>query len=497
MKKSKLIMSAFALALLFGLTLAGCEPSTGGGTTYTVTFDKNTGDTDASPTKKIVTPPETTVGSLPANPAKSGYTFTGWNTAANGSGTAFTAETTVTADITVYAQWTPDNNNPQKLLGIWQSNTTPTNVVQFISNGYAVSINDYPTVHYIYVWEYTATDTVVTAKDDNSLSFTYNITGNTMTITGGAGLASEGNGAYTKITPNPDVPAGLPADWKTLDAAGWQSWGDSFFDSVSDPPAFFWYLLVHIEEMNAEGRLLVLENLKDGSEGGSGGSDPDELPFPGNFNQLYLKIAVTVNGGAIPPGYRVRVSVFMDSECNRHKGGISGSQGQYGSDPIVVDYKTPAYSVPKTIYFGVQLAKINETDNNQDTVVETTPIPGKSLELRAGTDTYNTSDDPFDLGTVDVPCAILTIKNDAGNTTVRITTETITGDTNFDSLSGVVATGQGSLPFLTWEPEADLTDSYNVMLRLVRPPNTVKYQNGVSFINGFGEVDWETMDTHP
>lgn len=72
---------------------------------YTVTFDQNGGDTSPSPTAKTVSSPDTTVGALPTAPTRAGYTFTGWNTKADGSGTAFTADTTVTAGITVYAQW--------------------------------------------------------------------------------------------------------------------------------------------------------------------------------------------------------------------------------------------------------------------------------------------------------------------------------------------------------------------------------------------------------
>jgi uncharacterized repeat protein (TIGR02543 family) len=73
--------------------------------TYTVTFDKNGGTTDASPATKDVTTPATTVGTLPAQPTRSGYRFNSWNTQSDGLGTAFTATTTVTASITVYAQW--------------------------------------------------------------------------------------------------------------------------------------------------------------------------------------------------------------------------------------------------------------------------------------------------------------------------------------------------------------------------------------------------------
>lgn len=73
-------------------------------TNYTVTFDKNGGDTEADPTTKTAVSGGN-IGSLPAAPTRSGYAFTGWNTAANGTGTAFTATTAVNADLTVYAQW--------------------------------------------------------------------------------------------------------------------------------------------------------------------------------------------------------------------------------------------------------------------------------------------------------------------------------------------------------------------------------------------------------
>lgn len=71
----------------------------------TVTFDKNGGDTDAAPATLAVAF-GSNVGTLPDAPARSGYTFSGWNSAADGSGTAFTADTAVTADVTVFAHWT-------------------------------------------------------------------------------------------------------------------------------------------------------------------------------------------------------------------------------------------------------------------------------------------------------------------------------------------------------------------------------------------------------
>jgi len=42
---------------------------------------------------------------LPANPTKSGYAFSGWHTGENGTGTAFNASTAVTGSLTVYANW--------------------------------------------------------------------------------------------------------------------------------------------------------------------------------------------------------------------------------------------------------------------------------------------------------------------------------------------------------------------------------------------------------
>jgi len=74
--------------------------------TYTVTFNSNGGDTAAFPGTKDVVYPATTVGTLPAAPAKTGvYVFHGWNTESDGSGTTFFADTPVTEDIEVYARW--------------------------------------------------------------------------------------------------------------------------------------------------------------------------------------------------------------------------------------------------------------------------------------------------------------------------------------------------------------------------------------------------------
>ena len=73
--------------------------------TYEVTFDSKEATTNANPTRKTITNPNTTIDELPTAPKKLGYTFGGWYTEENGVETKFTANTKVTGDITVYAKW--------------------------------------------------------------------------------------------------------------------------------------------------------------------------------------------------------------------------------------------------------------------------------------------------------------------------------------------------------------------------------------------------------
>jgi uncharacterized repeat protein (TIGR02543 family) len=77
---------------------------------YTVTFKKNGGDTEANPTTKTVAHGGN-VGTLPTEPTRAGYAFATWNTQAGGGGPEFTETTAVNANLTVYAQWTANNYN--------------------------------------------------------------------------------------------------------------------------------------------------------------------------------------------------------------------------------------------------------------------------------------------------------------------------------------------------------------------------------------------------
>ena len=82
--------------------------------TYTVTYDGNTNTSGNAPvdgsSPYIVGSTVTVLGNS-GSPAlaKSGFAFSGWNTAANGSGTSYSQSNTfaINADVTLYAQWTP------------------------------------------------------------------------------------------------------------------------------------------------------------------------------------------------------------------------------------------------------------------------------------------------------------------------------------------------------------------------------------------------------
>jgi uncharacterized repeat protein (TIGR02543 family) len=91
------------LVLSCSVIIAGCEQSPEDAPPrYTVTFD-SAGGTELSPVKAN----EGKTIKLPVA-YKTRSKFLGWFTEAGGAGSPFTGETAVTADITVYAKWEPD-----------------------------------------------------------------------------------------------------------------------------------------------------------------------------------------------------------------------------------------------------------------------------------------------------------------------------------------------------------------------------------------------------
>jgi uncharacterized repeat protein (TIGR02543 family) len=110
-QKSTFFLLTLVVPILLVTILTGC-PEAGIGTStpsHTVTFDANGGTGSMPP----VTIPEGATYSLATNTfSLTGNSFSGWNTAANGSGTPYAdgAQITMgTVDITLYAQWTVES----------------------------------------------------------------------------------------------------------------------------------------------------------------------------------------------------------------------------------------------------------------------------------------------------------------------------------------------------------------------------------------------------
>ncbi|KAK3604767.1 hypothetical protein CHS0354_000425 [Potamilus streckersoni] len=88
---------------------------------FTITLDAN-GGTAGSATSIIVENGKTATIPNSGLPTKAGYTLTSWNTKADGTGTAFEFGTTpVTANITIFAQWTIIS--PNQFIVLFNSNS--------------------------------------------------------------------------------------------------------------------------------------------------------------------------------------------------------------------------------------------------------------------------------------------------------------------------------------------------------------------------------------
>lgn len=108
----KNLLNTIASAIALTIICYACSPSTPTPTptpptptTYTVSYNVNGGSGSVS-SQSATSGSSITIQSG-AGLTNTGYTFNGWNTATNGSGTAYAAgaSLTVTANVTLYAQW--------------------------------------------------------------------------------------------------------------------------------------------------------------------------------------------------------------------------------------------------------------------------------------------------------------------------------------------------------------------------------------------------------
>jgi uncharacterized repeat protein (TIGR02543 family) len=169
---------------------------------YIVTFDGQTATTPPSPSSIYVLSPATTVGSLPTAPTKTGYNFGGWFTQTNGNGTAFTASSVVTGNITVYAKW---NTNAYTVTFDDQGATTLVSPTNKTVTSPATTIDALPTppakTGYIFGGWFTETNgagTEFTANSNVITSLTVYAKWNTYSYS----VTFDGQNATTPASPN-------------------------------------------------------------------------------------------------------------------------------------------------------------------------------------------------------------------------------------------------------------------------------------------------------
>lgn len=156
-------------------------------TTYTITFDANGGTLAGA--SSAVTGENGTLASLPAAPARDGYTFDGWFTQADG-GTEVTTSMVFDSDYTIHAHWTP---------------VTPTTYTVTVNDSYASATG---------AGSYAAGATVTVSA--GSLSG-YRFTGWTV-VSGGVTLANANSVATTFTMPETAVT--VRANWTSNGGSG-------------------------------------------------------------------------------------------------------------------------------------------------------------------------------------------------------------------------------------------------------------------------------------
>ena len=136
----------------------------------TVTFNNNTGS-GVMANQVALAPAALTSNTF----TKLGYRFTGWNTAANGSGTAYADGATYSfaADITMYAQWLIDNHT------VTFDNNTGSGVMtnQVASSPAALTSNTFTKLGYHFTgWNTAANGSGTAFADGATYSFVTNVT---------------------------------------------------------------------------------------------------------------------------------------------------------------------------------------------------------------------------------------------------------------------------------------------------------------------------------
>jgi len=182
-----------------GLGLDNFSITAVGNSSYTVTYNGNTSTGGTAPTDSTSYAPNASVTVLGQNTLiKTGYTFLGWNTLANGNGTTYNPGDTfdISANTTLYAKWAINTYTLTYTAGANGSiaGSTPQ-TVNHAASGTAVTAVPDPGYHFV-KWsddstQNPRTDSNVTANVSVTASFALN----TYTV------AYDGNGSTGGATP--------------------------------------------------------------------------------------------------------------------------------------------------------------------------------------------------------------------------------------------------------------------------------------------------------
>ena len=148
-------------------------------TTYTVSYNGN-GNTGGTVPASIVTTGLFTVATA-GTLEKTGYTFTGWNTAADGTGTAYTAEASATAtgNLTLYAQWA-DAGTIETYTKVTGTLTSGWYVFGTVTDNTVYAVNNTVGTSWIKYTEVTASAEGVITNPDASVVWYYDATTGTI-----------------------------------------------------------------------------------------------------------------------------------------------------------------------------------------------------------------------------------------------------------------------------------------------------------------------------
>lgn len=170
--------------------------------TYTITYNGN-GSTGGSTAASTATSHGSSATVASNGFTRTGYHFTGWNTATDGSGTAYSegSSMTMTGNVTLYAQWSIDRHTVTLNKGNGISGVSGAGTYDY---GSSVSIDATPATGYSWSkWTDGAGNTASTTKNykftiyGSDLSFTANATPNSYTVSlnanGGSCVDGSGN----------------------------------------------------------------------------------------------------------------------------------------------------------------------------------------------------------------------------------------------------------------------------------------------------------------